>query len=981
MTVVLGILLVSSVARANTADILAPQNVPANSFDGWQAGPCTSDVPKCAPDTPSQFFKTAGGHPPKAFVQFIVKHQVISADEIEPLRQPLEGRVPKTVRVDLPPGLSVNPEASAEKCTMAEFLHAPSFGLIDPVCKPGTVLGESQVNLVTEVPEFLGLPLGWRWITLQPGLTQVNLFNLQPSPGEPALFGFVVARSIPILLEPELSWDGDYHESFTIRGLPDFNTVVVSGVLASVAIHSARLITSGTAGDGTLATNPTTCFNADEPQFRHIYSSWIREDSFEQPDPAFPAGTTPVESSLPPGVHPEGCASVPFVPSVEVDPGTDEVDSSASPTVTTRLKVEVPARGGGPIAESQLRSAKVTLPEGMSLNPAGSTGLVACSDAEFHQNVRVATNDCPPGSAIGTAEIRTPVLSTPLRGQVYVGTQRSNDPNSGEEFRVFVEAKSEERGVVVRLIGNVKADPRTGQLTAVFDEREVSPLFGALPEGLPQVPFESIALKFDDAHQLFSTPPTCSTSTTTGRMEPWARPGTEVSPTASFTLSRVPSGGKCPSTLAQRTFAPIYASGPDKSQGGAFSPFRIHVIRQEGQQELKRLDLTLPKGLIGKLAGIPYCPEAAIVAASSRTGAAEQKSPSCPAASMVGTTSTESGTGGEPLTLPGKVYLSGPYKGAPLSLAAITPAVSGPFDLGNVAVRAALSIDPTTAQVHAVSDLLPDVFGGVKLDIRKLDLNLDRAGFTVNPTNCGPQKTLGALNGGGADPTNPAAFSSYPLAAPFQATGCAALGFGPALTTTLSGPTKRGKYPALSTTLVARGGDANLASVALTLPHAFFVAQEHITTVCTKPQLAAHACPASSVYGEAEATSPLLDGKLSGPVYLVPGGHQLPDLVVDLHGQVDIRLHGVISSEKGGIKAVFDSIPDVPVTAFTLRMAAGSKSLIVNSTNTCKGAQRGALTIQAQNGKQLKASSYKLNIAGCKKHRKKHRKHKTRHRN
>jgi hypothetical protein len=455
-------------------------------------------------------------------------------------------------------------------------------------------------------------------------------------------------------------------------------------------------------------------------------------------------------------------------------------------------------------------------------------------------------------------------------------------------------------------------------------------------------------------------------------MEPWSDPASTKHPSASFTLSTVPGGGTCPQTLAQRTFAPAYTAKTDNSQGGAFSPLRVHIGRPDGQQEVKLVNVTFPKGLTGKLAGIPYCTEDAIAAAARKSGVAEQKAASCSSASMIGTTSTESGTGPNPLKLPGKVYLAGPYKGAPLSAVVITPAVSGPFDLGDVVVRVALNVDPVTAQINAVSDVIPDVFGGVKLDIRTIDFNVDRSGFMVNPTNCSAQATTGAINGGGADPTNPAAFSSFAVNTPFQATGCNSLGFKPKLKTTLSGPIKRAKYPRLKAVLRAREGDANISRTALTLPHAFFVAQEHIKTVCTRPQLAAHQCPSNSIYGHAEATSPLLSGKLAGPVYLVPGGHELPDLVADLRGQVNIQLHGVISSKRGGIKTVFDSVPDVAVKKFVLNMDGGKKSLIVNSTNICKGKQLAVLNIKAQNGKKVKNNKFKLNLASCGKHKKKH---------
>jgi hypothetical protein len=981
MLIAFGALFAAAAASANTTDIIEPQHASGDASDGFQAGPCTADAPLCTPTTSGQFFKTAGGHPPIGFVQFIIKHSVSEPHEIEPLIEPIRGRIPRTVKVDLPPGLSVNPEATAEKCTLAEFNHVDGAGNPAPECKPGTQIGESQLNLVTGEAGFLGNPKGKIFF---PGVGNIGfpLYNLEPRFGEPALFGFV-APGLPVLLEPGFSWESDFHESFTIRGLPDFKSLDIFGLTeVPLAIHTARLITFGNAGDGTFATLPTTCFDPAQAPFAHLYSSWIRIDSFEEPDPFFPTLSRKVEGALPPGVHPEGCESIPFDPSFEFLPRTLGADSPSSPLVRTKLPVEAPGRGGGPIATSHLRSAEVTLPAGMGLNPAGSAGLRACTDAQFGKGNRelFGFNECERGSIIGTAEIVSPALSQPLTGRVYLGEPRSTDPTSGEEFRIFVEAQAFERGVLVRLIGHVKADPRTGQLTAIFDEQEVSPLFGALPHGLPQLPLESFTLNFDQARPLFTTPPTCSPSTTNARFEPWARPGTQVSSPSTFTLESVPAGGRCPTTLAERSFTPVLTGGPDSAQAGSFSPFRLRLVRPPGQQEPKRLELKLPKGLIGKLAGIPYCPEAQIAAAPGHSGAAEQRSPSCSAASAVGTTSTAAGSGESPLQLPGKVYLAGPYKGAPISLVAITPALSGPFDLGTVVIRVALAIDPQNAQITASSDLIPDVFGGVKLSLRAIELNLDRNQFTLNPTSCAAQAVGGAVNGGGADPANPQAFSANLVSIPFQLSGCDALGFQPQLVTTLSGPTKRAKFPRLTATLTARPGDANVSSVSLTLPRAFLVAQQHLANVCTRPQLASHSCPASSVYGQAEASSPLLDQKLSGPVYLVPGGNPLPDLVVDLHGQVDVQLHGVVSTSHGGIKTVFDGTPDVPLREFVLSMAGGKKSLIVNSTNVCQAKKRTALlAITAHNGKQVTNSKYRLKITGCKK-RKPHKPHKRHHR-
>ena len=377
------------------------------------------------------------------------------------------------------------------------------------------------------------------------------------------------------------------------------------------------------------------------------------------------------------------------------------------------------------------------------------------------------------------------------------------------------------------------------------------------------------------------------------------------------------------------------------------------------------MNVTLPKGLTGRLKDIPYCSDEALAAAAQQSGKAEQATPSCPAESMIGGATTVSGTGTAPVTLAGKVYLAGPYKGAPLSMAVITPAVSGPFDLGTVVVRVALNVDPVTAQVNAVSDAIPDVFGGVKLDIRSIGLNLNRKGFMLNPTNCAAGAIAGQINGGGANPANAAAWSSYAVSVPFQASACRGLGFKPKLHVRIQGPTKRAKFPQIRAILEAKSGQANIARTALTLPHSLFLEQGHIKTVCIRPALAAHECPKASQYGYAEAITPLLGKPLRGPVYLVPSEHKLPDLVADLRGQVEIQLHGVISSKHGGLKTVFSEVPDVPVKKFILNMQGGKKSLLVNSTNTCKTPQTAVLNIKGQNGKKVTDNQLPLNIAAC----------------
>jgi hypothetical protein len=977
----LGVLVaLPSLAAADTTEIIQPQN--ETSDQGFQSGTCTQEQEagkNCSPETPTIYYDTAAGHPPIGFTQYIIAHEPFTplpsppfpaGSLLAPIKEPISLRTIKTLRTDLPPGLTVNPEATSSRCSLAEFLNSPSPGIFEPTCSAATQTGEENVTLVTnknevEIAPGFKPPTGFV-IPPTPGNTKVPVYNLQPAPGEPAKLGFVVGKKVPVFLETEVAWENDFHESFRIK-LP--NTAEISGLSTLIS----RLVTFGkTTGDGTYLTNPTTCFDPNEAAYEHLYSTWFRAESYGNPNPTFPHGSTAVEAKVPKvgglRVQQKGCDSIPFEPAVDIAPGTNDVDSPAPATVTTKLPFDAAKEGGANQMQSHVRTAEVMLPQGMGLNPAGANGLQACSDAQFKKGVRTYENECPAASDIGTVEVESATLSGPLLGDVYVGQQKSSDPSSGELFRILLEAKSEEEGIDARFVGHVKADPVTGQLNAVITDQLTGEFAGALPSGLPQVPFTEVRVRFDGSKDVLTSPPICATESTS-LFEPWARPGEKDPAASKVTLTSDPGGGSCPQTMAARKFAPTYKANPDSTEAGAYSPFHVKIERTDGQQELKVVDVTLPKGLTGKLAGIPYCPDDVIAEIANKSATAETAQPGCPEHSFLGTATTLSGSGGQPLQLPGNVYLAGPYKGAPVSLVVTTPALAGPFDLGTVVVRVALFVDPETAQVHAVSDLIPDVFGGVKLDLRTIDLSLYRKRFMLNPTNCTAQAATGTIQGGGADPTDPAAFSSYAFSDPFQATGCNKLRFKPKLTVTLYGPTRRAKNPRLKAVLSAREGDANIARTALTMPHSLFLDQSHIGTVCTRPQLASHTCPAASVYGNAEAKSPLLSGKLRGKVYLVSSNHELPDLLADLRGQVEIYLRGVISSKRGGLKTVFNNTPDVPVKRFVLKMRGGKKSLLVNSTNTCAKPQRAVLNIKGQNGKKVKRNKFRLHVASCKKHK------------
>ncbi len=943
-------LLIAAPAQAGEVPF-APQHTPPQNDDGWQAGTCVN--PECAPqDPPASFYETAAGHPPFGITQFIIKHKTELTHE--------EPEVDlKTLRVDLPIGLSVNPGATSQ-CA-AE--HPAECATQQPLSR----VGESKVTVSPEVPIVPPVP-----ITAQ-------VYNMVPKQGEPARFGFTVEAvpDLPVLppsdvyLEADVASDSDYHEGFTIH-VPK-----VSGVklLENRLIFDGRAHVAG--HQGFFLTTPSTCFDPTSAQFAHTYSTYARGDSLQNPDPNFPNGSPFVESTLPPGTSPKDCGSIPFHPGLHLDPGTNQVDAPAGATTEVTLPVEESAGGQ---ETSTMRSARVTLPAGMGLNPSAANGLQACTEAQFGKGTKNPIQ-CPVASKVGTATVATPPLPEgPLTGNVYVGEQKSRNPESGEEFRIFVDAASSRYGVDVRLIGNVIANAKTGQLTAVFDEPAKTVTRGGnndnLPSGLPQVPFTTFRISIDGGSKAaLSSPPTCGPNKAGSQLTPWSG-NAPATPSSEFTLAKLPAGGDCPKSLGERPFSPGFTAKPKSDEAAAFTPFSTHITRGPGQQELKGIDVTLPEGATAKLKGVSYCPPKQIAAAENRSGADEKKNPSCPDDSKIGVATVQAGTGDSPLEIQGSAYLAGPYQGANISAVVVTPALAGPFDLGNVVVRVPFFLDPETAQIHPRTDALPDVYGGTKLDLRSIFLNINRKEFTLNGTNCRKGATAGTISGGGADPTNPAAYSSFKVSDDFQATGCDKLKFRPKLKIRLFGATRRAKNPKLRAVLTARPGDANIARASVGLPHALFLDQSSLATICTRVQFAAGQCPKKSIYGRARAFTPLLGKPLEGPVYLRSSDNHLPDMVAHLEGQVTIDLIGRIDSFKGGIRTTFGHVPDVPVEKFVMTLPGGKHGLLVNSTNLCAKPVKAVIRFQAQNGKKLKPKprKNKLRTPCKKKHTHKHHK-------
>ncbi len=908
--------------------VFSPQHNPPNSEDGWQAGTCK--LSNCAPDSEPKaafFFEQAAGHPIFGITQFIVRHKTELTHEEPEVDM-------KTIRVDLPVGLSVNPGATPQ-CEVGAGQHPDAT-----TCPLTSRVGES---LVTVSPE--GVP------AVPPITLAIPVFNVKPKAGEAARFGFSVPN--PVIVEPpsdvylegDVDWSGDYHEGFTIH-VPKAE---------AVKLLKNRLVFEGQStappGTGFFLTTPSTCFDPTQPAFSHIYSTYARADSLQNPDPSFPSGSPFVEAQLPPGTSPKECATIPFNPAIGVDPGTNQVDAPSGAVTEVTLPVEPNPAGQ---ETSTMRTAKVTLPAGMGLNASAANGLAACTDAQFGRGTRKPIG-CPPASKIGTATVVSQALPEgPLAGNVYVGEQKSRDPQSGEEYRIFVDAVSSRYGIDVRLVGNVVANPKTGQLTAVFDEpAKVDPLAGEVPHGLPQVPFTNFKVNLDGGPKaVLSSPPTCGPNTATGQLTPWSG-NAAATPSSKFSLTALPGGGPCPKTMAERPFAPGFSAQPQSRKARKFTPFSTHISRPPGQQELKGIDVKLPKGATAKLKGVPYCTPGDIAQAEKRSGAAEKKNPSCSEKSEIGVATVEAGTGPSPLKIQGTAYLAGHYQGASLSILVVTPAIAGPFDLGNVVVRVPLFLDPESGRIHPKTNEIPDVYGGTKLDIRSIFLNVNRKSFTLNGTNCRKGATEGAVHGGGGDPTNPATYSAFNVSDGFKGTGCKKLKFHPRLNLRLFGATRRAQHPRLKAVLKARPKDANIALASVALPHALFLDQASLATICTRVQFAAHKCPKKSVYGRAKAFSPLIGKPLEGPVYLRSSNNPLPDLVARLKGQVEIVVHGKIDSFKGGIRTTFTGVPDLPVSKFVMVLPGGKHGLLVASTNLCAKPVKGIVRFKAQNGRKV----------------------------
>ncbi len=875
----------------------------------------------------TQGFTQAGGRVPYGVTDFKV-NTVGTFPKAKP-----EGAPVSKVRVDVAAGLATSP-AAVPTCSTSEFgtEALPKSGLFKaPECESSTEIGKEFATLyIKKVEEAVGV-----------GDVPVSgvVYNLVPPEGLASLYG--AAIKLPkFLTEAELGeifkgsnpgvekaqyyahsfvkgsveWGqegegtgaGDYHDYFTVE------------VATANPLIASRQVLYGTSGEGDFITNGTSC-PGDNTTFVTI--------SNEAHESARKPYTTPIglkgcnlaaENPAAEGIT--GITQVPFAPKFSFS-ASSSLNDRPTPFTTEASLPNEPEE----VAQSQVKTASVTLPEGMTLNPSAAHGLEACTPAQAHIHSATFGVECPSGSNIGTVSLEVPTLPAgSLTGNVYLGAPEGGtitDP----PFTMYVVANSKRYGISVRLRAEVIPNPTTGQVTTVFPEN-------------PEQPFTSLAINFDRSTLApIANPLICGTPKGASSFVPTT--GT-VAVNASFGVPITGCGASIPFVLGQST------ENENENAGGNTS-FALNYTRGDGNQYLRKTRTTLPPGLVGKIPAATQCAEA-----QANTG-------TCAASSRIGSATVLAGSGSAPYRFSGPVYLTGPYAGAPYGLSIAVPAAAGPFNLGTVVTRAALFVDKTTAQVTAESTV-PTIFKGIPLRLRSVNVTINRQGFMLNPTNCSPLATVSTLTSTeGATQT---------LSTPFQVGNCAALGFAPKFTAGTSARVSRANGASLVTTLTEIPGQANVKSVKVQLPKALPSRLSSLQKACTAAVFEANpaSCPATSSPGTAEAVTPTLPGKMKGNAYFVShGGAAFPDLDLVLEDQgVRVILVGNTNIKNNITTTTFASTPDVPVTSVTVKLPTGSHSALAAFGSLCAKPLLMPTTITAQNGKTKKQNTV-IGVSQC----------------
>ncbi len=856
----------------------------------------------------------AGSHPFAMTTTIVFTHHETGVEEIV-----LPDGDPKSLEVNLPVGIIVNPSATELRCTEAELEITE--------CPRASAVGVVTVD-TGETRLF------------EAGKIRAPIFNMVTAPGVPGELGFdATGVGIIVHIVGKVRTGGDYglsaDASDITQKIPIIGAKITLWGDPSAERHDEERGKCGESGGvppGTKCPVPRTGrpFLTLPSSCAAPLTASIRADSWQEPD-----AWTPIQQSSPPMHAIEGCGTLAFGPSISAQPQPSTVGADTPTGLSFRLLVPQ-EEGLEGLAEASLRDVVVTLPAGMAVSPSAAQGLEACTP----QEIGLADADqasCPSASQIAEAEIVTPLLETPLKGSVYLAQQGDAGPAQGSNpfgSLLAIYLVAEGSGTIIKLAGDVEADPSTGQLTTTFEDD-------------PQLPFSELKLNFFTGPRApLVTPPGCGTYTTATQLTPWSAPfsGPPATPQDSFTIATECGG----------TFAPSFAAGMENREAGASGAFTVTFGRQDGEQRMAAVQVTTPPGLLGVISSVPQC------------GEPQASLGTCGPESLIGHTTVGAGPGADPLYVDGSVFLTGPYHGAPFGLAIVVPAIAGPFNLGNVVVRAAITVNPRTAQITTTSDPLPTILQGIPLDLRSVNVVIDRLSFMLNPTNCSPLAVSGTIASTQG--------ASAPVSSSFRVTNCAALAFKPRLTATTDAKTSKANGASLDVDVAAPPGEANIAKVDVTLPKALPSRLTTLQKACGEAQFAANpaSCPAGSTVGVATAQTPVLSVPLRGPAYLVShGGAAFPDLVVLLQGQgVTIELVGNTDIKQGITYSKFEALPDAPIDAFELALPEGPHSILGTDIpekaygNMCGQKLTMPTSITAQDGATVQQDT-KITISGC----------------
>jgi hypothetical protein len=915
----------------------------------------------------------AGSHPFQMTTALMLNTRtaLVTKSSLPPYLEVEPPGLTKDLYFTLPPGLVGNP-TPLPKCSMYTFLQSVSPAAKPPQCPNDTVVGVAE-------PIITNLHLLNR-VTYVPYPTFYPLISLEPSVGEPARFGFGTPVG-PVFVDTSVrpgngySVVGEVHNALSNTAFVG-SVVTIWGVPADSRHDNSR--NQACLGDtapqeepsGPPGAEPSCSANALAQPFLVMPTSCtsslqtsVEADSWQQIGKFVGPLRYTFQNSLGEPYKLDGCNRLNFEPTIRVTPDGQEASTPTGLGVDVHVPQDASLTPTG-LAESAVKETTVALPIGVGLNPAGADGLLSCGVLEVGLESS-AEQLCPEASKVGTLEIRTPLLPHPLVGAAYIAAQEDNP--FGSLLAMYLVAKDPVSGVITKLAGEVKPDLRSGQLLATFRE-------------VPELPFEDATIHFFGGSRApLGTPALCGDYTTTASIAPWAENGA-VSSESQFLITSGPNHTPCRDPLP---FSPSLTTGSANLQAGAFTPFTMTMTREDGEQSLDGVQLRMPPGLSGLLTGVKLC------------GEAEANAGACGPESLIGETTVSVGLGGNPYTVKGgRVYLTGPYQGAPFGLSIVNPAKAGPFDLEHTArqhpacdclvVRAKIEVDPTTAALTVTSDSsgphsIPTMIEGIPLQIKHVNVTVNRPGFTFNPTNCQPMGIDASLT------SDQGTVSATHV--PFQVTNCATLAFKPRFQVSTSSRTSRSKGAGLNVKLsypsAPWGSQANIHSVKVDLPKRLPSRLSTLQKACPDRVFGANpaACPPASRVGTASARTPLLPVPLNGPAYFVShGGARFPELIVVLSGYgvtVDLRGETFINERTNVTSSTFRSVPDVPVGSFELTLPQGPDSALAAIGNLCAGSLKMPTVFTAQNGIKLKQNT-PIAVTGCAK--RKHHGHGLRHR-